>query len=58
MSVTGVIVVVAASIICPLLSSLASFGLVTWMGFSSYTIMCVTPFLICGVGVDGKQYLV
>uniref|UniRef100_A0A183BIQ4 SSD domain-containing protein n=1 Tax=Globodera pallida TaxID=36090 RepID=A0A183BIQ4_GLOPA len=48
----SVLCVVLISILCPLLSSLAAFGLCTWMGNPLYTIMCVTPFLIAGVGVD------
>lgn len=42
--------IVLASILCPFLASLASFGLLTGLGYTSYTIMCVTPFLIAGVG--------
>ncbi|KAL3117849.1 hypothetical protein niasHT_001440 [Heterodera trifolii] len=48
----SVLCVVSVAILCPLLSSLAAFGLCTWMGNPLYTIMCVTPFLIAGVGVD------
>lgn len=44
--------VVFVSVICPFLASLAAFGVLTWLGNKTYTIMCVTPFLVLGVGVD------
>ncbi|KAI1725332.1 patched family domain-containing protein [Ditylenchus destructor] len=52
MSKWAIPVVVFASVLCPFLASLAAFGALTWLGFYTYTIMCVTPFLICGIGVD------
>ena len=63
----AVLCIVLVSVLCPLLSSLAAFGLNTWFGnrtceflifgenlnkILSDTMMCVTPFLIAGVGVD------
>uniref|UniRef100_A0A915LQA8 SSD domain-containing protein n=1 Tax=Meloidogyne javanica TaxID=6303 RepID=A0A915LQA8_MELJA len=44
--------IVLISILCPLLSTVAAFGFSTWLGNRIYTLMCVTPFLIAGVGVD------
>ena len=44
--------VVFVSVMCPFLASIAAFGVLTWLGNKTYTIMCVTPFLVLGVGVD------
>lgn len=46
----SILAIVLASILCPFFASLAAFGLLTGLGYVSYTIMCVTPFLIAGVG--------
>lgn len=45
-----IFIIICVSILCPVLSSTAAFGLLTWFGWHIYTIMCVTPFLICGIG--------
>lgn len=42
--------IVLASLLCPFMASLAAFGLLSGLGYSFYTIMCVTPFLIAGIG--------
>lgn len=42
--------VVIVAIICPLLGCVAAFGLNTWMGNKMYTMMCVIPFLVLGIG--------
>jgi hypothetical protein len=52
MSRVSVPVIVFTAVLCPFLSSFAAFGLCTLLGFSIYTIMCVCPFLVQGVGVD------
>lgn len=44
-------IIICVSILCPILSSASAFGLLTWFGWRIYTIMCVTPFLICGIGI-------
>lgn len=43
-------IVVAVSVICPFLGSFAAFGVLTFLGYDTYTIMCVTPFLVLGIG--------
>lgn len=43
-------IIICISILCPILSSASAFGLLTWFKFQIYTIMCVSPFLICGIG--------
>uniref|UniRef100_A0A1I8B6C5 SSD domain-containing protein n=1 Tax=Meloidogyne hapla TaxID=6305 RepID=A0A1I8B6C5_MELHA len=48
----AIALIVLISILCPLLSTVAAFGFSTWLGNRIYTLMCVTPFLIAGVGVD------
>jgi predicted RND superfamily exporter protein len=45
-------VIVFTTVLCPFLGCLAAFGLITLLGFPIYTIMCVVPFLVQGVGVD------
>lgn len=46
----GIPSIVLVSVLCPLLASLAAFGSLCGLGYDLYTIMCVTPFLIAGVG--------
>ncbi|VDM95086.1 unnamed protein product [Thelazia callipaeda] len=36
----------------PIIASVVSFAIVCWMNFPFYSIMCVTPFLVIGIGVD------
>uniref|UniRef100_A0A1I8ARW9 SSD domain-containing protein n=1 Tax=Steinernema glaseri TaxID=37863 RepID=A0A1I8ARW9_9BILA len=50
--------VVAAAVLSPFLAAAASFGILTWLGFRMYSIMCVTPFLVLGIGVDDAFILV
>ncbi|KAI6188144.1 Patched-related protein 9 [Aphelenchoides besseyi] len=45
-------VIVFTAVFCPFLGCLAAFGLCTLLGFPIYTLMCVCPFLVQGVGVD------
>lgn len=51
MSKTSVPIIVFTAVLCPFLGSFAAFGLCTLLGFKIYTIMCVSPFLVQGVGV-------
>uniref|UniRef100_A0A914Z8X5 SSD domain-containing protein n=1 Tax=Panagrolaimus superbus TaxID=310955 RepID=A0A914Z8X5_9BILA len=50
--------IVFVSVLSPFLASAAAFGILTWLGFKVYTIMCVTPFLVLGVGVDDAFILI
>ncbi|CAI5438990.1 unnamed protein product [Caenorhabditis angaria] len=43
---------VATSLITPIASTVASFGLMCWFGYPTFSIQCVTPFLALGIGVD------
>uniref|UniRef100_A0A8R1DSM6 SSD domain-containing protein n=1 Tax=Caenorhabditis japonica TaxID=281687 RepID=A0A8R1DSM6_CAEJA len=43
---------VATSLLTPMAATIASFGAICWMGFPSFSIQCVTPFLVLGIGVD------
>ncbi|CDK13469.1 SSD domain-containing protein [Caenorhabditis elegans] len=43
---------VATSLLTPMAATVASFGAICWMGFPSFSIQCVTPFLVLGIGVD------
>jgi hypothetical protein len=45
---SSVPIIVFTAVLCPFLGSFAAFGLCTLLGFSTYTIMCVTPFLVQG----------
>ncbi|CEF67843.1 Sterol-sensing domain and Patched family-containing protein [Strongyloides ratti] len=47
-----VIYLVIGAIASPFLSALSSFGLLVWLGYDLYVIMCVTPFMILAIGVD------
>lgn len=49
---TSIPIIVFTAVLCPFLGCIAAFGLCTLLGFSTYTIMCVVPFLVQGVGVD------
>jgi predicted RND superfamily exporter protein len=51
MSKTSVPIIVFTAVLCPFLGSFAAFGLCTLLNFKIYTIMCVSPFLVQGVGV-------
>ncbi|KAF1769513.1 hypothetical protein GCK72_001330 [Caenorhabditis remanei] len=46
------IYLVATSLLTPMAATIASFGAICWMGFPSFSIQCVTPFLVLGIGVD------
>lgn len=52
MSKLSVPLIVFTTVLCPFLATVMAFGLCTLLGFSVYTIMCVCPFLVQGVGVD------
>ncbi|PIC54926.1 hypothetical protein B9Z55_000413 [Caenorhabditis nigoni] len=43
---------VTTSLLTPMAATIASFGAICWMGFPSFSIQCVTPFLVLGIGVD------
>ncbi|GMT20234.1 hypothetical protein PFISCL1PPCAC_11531, partial [Pristionchus fissidentatus] len=43
---------VGSALLTPLLATAASFGLLSWLGISAYSIQCVAPFLVLGIGVD------
>uniref|UniRef100_A0A1I7V933 SSD domain-containing protein n=1 Tax=Loa loa TaxID=7209 RepID=A0A1I7V933_LOALO len=44
--------IVFATILSPLLAAISSFGIISWLRLPIYSMMCVTPFLILGIGVD------
>ncbi|OZC09552.1 hypothetical protein X798_03510, partial [Onchocerca flexuosa] len=44
--------IVFAIIFSPLLAAIVSFGVISWLRLPIYSIMCITPFLILGIGVD------
>lgn len=43
--------IVFATIFSPLLAAIASFGVISWLRLPIYSMMCVTPFLILGIGM-------
>ncbi|VDK77228.1 unnamed protein product [Gongylonema pulchrum] len=43
--------IVFAVVFSPFLAALVSFGIISWLRFPLYSIMCVTPFLILGIGM-------
>ncbi|VDD87303.1 unnamed protein product [Enterobius vermicularis] len=45
-------VIVFTTVLSPFLAAATAFGIVSWLQFPIYSIMCVTPFLILGIGVD------
>ncbi|TKR78121.1 hypothetical protein L596_018980 [Steinernema carpocapsae] len=51
-SIKAMPAVVSAAVLSPFFAAAASFGILTWLGFKMYSIMCVTPFLVLGIGVD------
>ncbi|CAL2030194.1 unnamed protein product [Caenorhabditis brenneri] len=51
-SIKMTIYLVATSLLTPMAATIASFGAICWMGFPSFSIQCVTPFLVLGIGVD------
>ncbi|VDK65262.1 unnamed protein product [Onchocerca ochengi] len=44
--------IVFAIIFSPLLAAIVSFSVISWLQLPIYSIMCITPFLILGIGVD------
>lgn len=44
--------IVFAIVFSPFLAATVSFGIISWLRLPIYSIMCVTPFLILGIGVD------
>uniref|UniRef100_A0A915AY64 SSD domain-containing protein n=1 Tax=Parascaris univalens TaxID=6257 RepID=A0A915AY64_PARUN len=44
--------IVFAAVLSPFLGAIVAFGALAWFNFQFYSIMCVTPFLILGIGVD------
>ncbi|MFH4973974.1 hypothetical protein AB6A40_000683 [Gnathostoma spinigerum] len=53
-SVVWIAIVTIAS---PFLAVTMSFGVLTWLSFPVYSIMCITPFLLLGIGVDDSFIL-
>ncbi|KAJ1347779.1 Sterol-sensing domain of SREBP cleavage-activation [Parelaphostrongylus tenuis] len=49
---------VAITLITPFLATLAAFGLLSWMKYPIYSMQCVTPFLVLGIGVDDSFILI
>lgn len=47
-----VIYLVIGAIASPFLSAISAFGILVWLGYDLYVIMCVTPFMILAIGVD------
>lgn len=43
--------IVFATIFAPILAATSSFGILSWLGLPIYSMMCVTPFLILGIGI-------
>lgn len=43
-------VIVFTTVLSPFLAAATAFGIVSWLQFPIYSIMCVTPFLILGIG--------
>uniref|UniRef100_A0AC35TYS7 SSD domain-containing protein n=1 Tax=Rhabditophanes sp. KR3021 TaxID=114890 RepID=A0AC35TYS7_9BILA len=46
------VVLVVAAIASPAIASLLTFSMMGWLDVSLNTMMCITPFLILGIGVD------
>uniref|UniRef100_A0A158PH62 SSD domain-containing protein n=1 Tax=Angiostrongylus costaricensis TaxID=334426 RepID=A0A158PH62_ANGCS len=49
---------VAITLITPFLATVAAFGLLSWMQYPIYSMQCVTPFLVLGIGVDDSFILI
>uniref|UniRef100_A0A158PCL7 SSD domain-containing protein n=1 Tax=Angiostrongylus cantonensis TaxID=6313 RepID=A0A158PCL7_ANGCA len=49
---------VAITLITPFLATVAAFGLLSWMKYPIYSMQCVTPFLVLGIGVDDSFILI
>ncbi|KAK5965667.1 Sterol-sensing domain and Patched family-containing protein, partial [Trichostrongylus colubriformis] len=49
---------VATTLITPFLATVAAFGLLSWMKYPIYSMQCVTPFLVLGIGVDDAFILI
>ncbi|PAV91835.1 hypothetical protein WR25_15596 isoform D [Diploscapter pachys] len=49
---------IAATLITPFVATISSFGLLCWTGFPVYSIQCVVPFLVLGIGVDDAFILI
>ncbi|CAI4224709.1 unnamed protein product [Auanema sp. JU1783] len=43
---------VIATILTPFLATVSAFGFLAWLGYPIYSMQCVTPFLVLGIGVD------
>lgn len=42
---------VTSTILTPFLATIAAFGILAWIGFPIYSMQCVTPFLVLGIGI-------
>ncbi|VDL67118.1 unnamed protein product, partial [Nippostrongylus brasiliensis] len=49
---------VLVTLITPFLATVAAFGLLSWMRYPIYSMQCVTPFLVLGIGVDDAFILI
>ncbi|VDO85546.1 unnamed protein product [Heligmosomoides polygyrus] len=49
---------VTVTLITPFLATVAAFGLLSWLKYPIYSMQCVTPFLVLGIGVDDAFILI
>ncbi|XGW18024.1 hypothetical protein V3C99_002545 [Haemonchus contortus] len=49
---------VAVTLLTPFLATVAAFGLLSWLKYPIYSMQCVTPFLVLGIGVDDAFILI
>ncbi|ETN79461.1 patched family protein [Necator americanus] len=52
LTVKSQIPIIAAAIASPAIATAACFAILGWSGFPFNSIMCITPFLVMGIGVD------
>ncbi|RCN29092.1 patched family protein [Ancylostoma caninum] len=49
---------VTVTLITPFLATISAFGLLSWLKYPIYSMQCVTPFLVLGIGVDDAFILI
>ncbi|ETN79706.1 patched family protein [Necator americanus] len=49
---------VTVTLITPFMATMSAFGLLSWLGYPIYSMQCVTPFLVLGIGVDDAFILI
>ncbi|CAJ0600074.1 unnamed protein product [Cylicocyclus nassatus] len=49
---------VAVTLLTPFLATVSAFGLLSWLRYPIYSMQCVTPFLVLGIGVDDAFILI